>query len=72
MNTLRKIKKGMNNKPKKEPKKYKSFIYFYDGILNEEDVLNQVANQQQVSILAESQTVNAELHSGTEWHSGTE
>ena len=29
----------------KEPKKYRSFIYFYDGIPNEEDVVNQVANQ---------------------------
>ena len=27
-----------------EPEQYRSFIYFYDGILNEEDVANQVAN----------------------------
>ena len=38
----------------KEPKQYRSFIYFYDGIPNEEDVLNQVANQQQISIPVES------------------
>ena len=29
----------------KEPEQYKSFIYFYDGIPNEEDVINEVANQ---------------------------
>ena len=38
----------------KEPKQYRSFIYFYDGIPNEEDVVNQVANKQKISILAES------------------
>ena len=32
--------------------------------------MNQTANQQQVSIPAESQTINAELHSRTESHSG--
>ena len=29
----------------KEPKEYKSFVYFYEGILVEEDVANQVLNQ---------------------------
>ena len=40
--------------PAKEPKQYRSFIYFYDGISNEEDAVNQVENQQQVSIPTES------------------
>ena len=34
----------------KKPEQYKYFIYFYDGIPNEEDATNQVENQQQVSI----------------------
>ena len=29
---------------------YRSFVYFYDGILNQEDIVNQTTNQQQVSI----------------------
>ena len=29
----------------KEPEQYKSFIYFYEGMSNEEDATNQVANQ---------------------------
>ena len=40
--------------PAKEPKKYRSFIYFYDGIPNEEDVVNQAVYQQKISILVES------------------
>ena len=56
----------------KESKQYRSFIYFYDGIPNEEDVVNQVANQKQVSIPAESQTMNVELHLGTESCLGAE
>ena len=52
-------------KPAKELEKYKSFIYFYEGMPNEEDATNQVENQQQVSIPAKSQTVNIELHLGT-------
>ena len=53
----------------KEPRQYRSFIYFYDGIPNEEDVINQATNQQQVSIPTESQSINAELHSGTKLQS---
>ena len=45
---------------------YKSFVYFYKGMLADEDVVNQVANQQQVSVTVESHTMNTELHSGTE------
>ena len=40
--------------PAKEFEQYKSFIYLYDGMPNEEDVANQVENQQQVSIPTES------------------
>ena len=32
----------------KEFEKYRSLIYFYDEIPNQEDVVNQVANQQQI------------------------
>ena len=35
----------------------------------EEDVVNQVTNQKQVSVTTESHTMNFELHSGTELHS---
>ena len=38
----------------------------------EEDVVNQVANQQQVSVIVDSHTMNVELHSGTELHSAVE
>jgi hypothetical protein len=44
----------------KEPEQYKSFIYFYEGMPNEEITANPVGNQQQISITAESQLVNAE------------
>ena len=40
--------------PTKEPEQYKSFIYFYEGMPTKEDVIDQVVNQQQVSITAES------------------
>ena len=48
--------------PTKEPEQYKSFIYFYEGMPAKEDATNQVVNQQKVSIIAESQLVNVELH----------
>ena len=32
-------------KPAKELEQYKYFIYLYEGMLNEEDATNQVANQ---------------------------
>ena len=38
----------------KESEQYRSFIYFYGEILNQEDVVNQVANQKQVSIPVKS------------------
>ena len=56
----------------KELEQYRSFIYFYDGIPNEEDVINQVANQQQVLIPTKSQTVNAKLHLGVKLQSRIE
>ena len=31
--------------PAKELEQYRSFIYFYDGIPNEENVVNQITNQ---------------------------
>ena len=52
----------------KEPKEYKLFLYFYEGMLVEEDVVNHVTNQQQVSVTVESHTINVELHSRIEWH----
>ena len=32
-------------KPMKEPKEYKSFVYFYEGLPTDEDDVNHVANQ---------------------------
>ena len=55
----------------KEPEQYKSFIYFYDGIPNKEDLVNQATNQQQISIPVESQTVKHQLHSRTKPQLGT-
>ena len=40
--------------PTKELEKYKSFIYFYEGMPTEENATNQVENQQQVLVTAES------------------
>ena len=34
------------NESTKKPKEYKSFVYFYEGMSNEEDVANQIGNQQ--------------------------
>ena len=39
--------------PMKELEEYKSFVYFYEGMTIDEDVVNQVANQQQVSVTVE-------------------
>ena len=39
-------------------------------MLTNEDAINQVANQQQVSVTAEMHTMNVELHLVTELHSG--
>ena len=38
----------------------------------DEDFVNQVANQQQVSVIAKSHTMNVELHSRIELHSDVE
>ena len=46
-------------------------MYFYEGMLVEEYVANQVTNQQQVSVIVESHTMNVELHLVTELYSGT-
>ena len=53
----------------KEPKYYKTFVYYYEGMPTKEDATNHAASQQQVSTIVESHLVNAELHSGTELHS---
>ena len=55
--------KVQDNESIKKPKEYKSFVYFYEGMPNEEDVANQIGNQQQVLVSVESQPVNVELHS---------
>ncbi|MDF3675394.1 hypothetical protein, partial [Enterobacter hormaechei] len=52
-----------------EPKKmeeYRTFVYSYEGMTAEEDDVNQIETQQQVSVSAESQPVNVELHSEAE------
>ena len=53
----------------KEPKEYKSFVYFYEGMSIDEDVANQVTNQQQVLVTIKSHAMNGKLHSGTQLHS---
>ena len=47
----------------KKLEEYKSFVYFYEGMPNKEDVSNQIGSQQQVLVFAKSQPVNFELHS---------
>ena len=59
-------------KPMKGPKKYKCFVFFYEVIPIDEHVVNQVANQEQVSVIAKSHTMNVELHSGTKLQSSVE
>ena len=44
-------------KPMKELEEYKSFLYFYEGMPANEDIVNQVANQQKVSISRESHII---------------
>lgn len=49
-----------------EPKKieeYRTFVYFYEGMTIEEEGVNQIRIQQKNLVSAESQPVNAELHS---------
>ena len=41
---------------------YKSFVYFYEGMLNEGEVANENGNQKKTLVSTESQTMNAELH----------
>ena len=55
----------------KEPDKYKSFVYFYEGIPIDEDLVNQFENQQQVSMTVKPHTMNVELHLGTKLQLGT-
>ena len=50
----------------KKLEEYRFFVYFYEGMLAEEETANQVGNQQQVSISIESQPVNAKLQSEVE------
>ena len=50
----------------KRLEEYKSCVYLYEGMTDEGDVANQIGNQQQTSISAESQLVNVELHSDAE------
>ena len=52
-----------------EPKKldeYRTFVYSYEGMPIEEDVVNQIGIQQQILVSAESQLVNVKLHSEAE------
>ena len=50
----------------KRLEEYRTFVYSSEGMPIEEVVVNQVGIQQQVSVLAESHPVNAELHSEAE------
>ena len=50
----------------KELEEYKSFVYFYEGMIVDKDVLNQPAKQQQVSMTTESHIMNFDVHSETE------
>ena len=43
-----------DNESIKKPKEYKSFVYFYEGMHNEEKVVNQIGNQQNVLVSAKS------------------
>ena len=43
-----------DNEPTKKLEEYKSFMYFYEGMSDEEDVSNQIGNQQQISIFSKS------------------
>ena len=43
-----------DNESTKKPEEYKSFVYFYEGMSDEEDVTNQIGNQQQITVSAES------------------
>ena len=54
----------------KELEECKYFVYFYEGMPIDEDVINQVANQQKVSVTAKPYTMNGELHLGTKLQSG--
>lgn len=56
--------------PMKDLEEYKSFVYFYEGMHVEEDDVNHVPNQHQVSVTVESHTMNIEFHSGTKLHLG--
>ena len=53
----------------KKLEEYKSFLYFYEGMPVAEEAANQVGNQQQVLVSAESQPVNAELQNEGNAHS---
>ena len=48
----------------KESENYRSFVYFYDGMKNQEDVVNKTPNQQQISISVKSQIMNEESQLG--------
>ena len=56
--------------PMKELEEYISFLFFFEGMSIDEDVVNQVATQQQVLVTAKSHTMNVKLHLGTKLHSG--
>ena len=54
---------------KKEPKNYKTFMYYYEGMSsNTDDTENQATIQQEL-VTFESHTMDVELHSGSELQS---
>ena len=52
----------------KKLEEYKLFIYFYEGMPTEEDVVNQAINQHQVSMTTESHPINVELQNEVDAH----
>ena len=52
----------------KKIEEYKSFVFFYEGMPSKEDVTDQFGNQQKVSVIAESHSMNVKFYSITELH----
>ena len=62
--------KFQDNASIKKPEEYKSVVYFYEGMPDEEEATNQVRNQQIILLSIESQPVNVELYSDAELQNG--
>ena len=61
--------KEHEDEPKKEPKNYRTFMYYYEDMsVDDDNSTNQVVNQQE-SMIVESCTMEVELLSGLELQS---